>query len=102
MLVQEFLLVAFHRHNFLFVCISLDCPFDLFVAVMNDKDMSSSPFCTTQHTYILPPSHEKCNPAFISHKECNSRNWISTTCLIKWSDLICMPKLTACGKPTRV
>ena len=28
-----------------------------------------------------------------SHKKCNSRDWISITYLIKWSDLNCMPKL---------
>ena len=35
-----------------------------------------------------------------SYKECNSRGWISTTRLIKWSDLICMQKLTAYDKQT--
>ena len=36
-----------------------------------------------------------------SHKECNSKDWISTAWLIKWSDLNYIPKLIAYGKRMR-
>ena len=55
-----------------------------------------------QSIYSLRPMSSAILSLKKSHKECNSRDWISITCLIKWLDLNFMPKLTICGKQMRV